>query len=459
MRVYGSKQAEPALSIRPIGFLMMNRTEVLELLAQGESPRVAFGRDGVRPEKLGRDLAAMLNSGGGKILLGVADDGSVAGLARSRQDTERWVLDSVRENVRPPFIPDLEFIALDGRMVGVVGAPADGPDRPYKAREETAWGTFMRVGGTSRAASRQEEGRLYQSSPIVRHDLRAIPGSGLEDLDRRRLANYFGVVLGRPVPAVEDREGWLRLLADADLLKRSGSSAAATLAGLLLFGAEPGRWLRHAGIAATAYPGPEKERGAAAEEEIREPLVSVFSGADGDRRRVVAKGSIDRAVDFVFRNMASAARPRGARRSRREKSLPLAAVREAIINAVAHRDYVWANADIELSLYPDRLEVISPGRLPDGVAMEQVKRGARTARNGKLKDVLCAYGYMSHRGLGVPCAIVKAMRAHNGTEPDLLEDGDRFIVRLWKAPRPARAAKPLPEPALAGRGDLPCVKK
>ena len=410
---------------------MMNRTEVLELLAKGEGPRVAFGRDGVRPEKLGRDLAAMLNSGGGKILLGVTDDGSVTGLARSRLDTERWVLDSVRENVRPPFIPDLEFIALDGRVVGVVGAPADGPDRPYKAREETAWCTFMRVGGISRAASRREEGRLYQSSPIVRHDLRAIPGSGLEDLDRRRLENYFGAVLGRPVPAAEDRDGWLRLLTDADLLKHSGGSAAATLAGLLLFGAESGRWLRHAGIVATAYPGPEKERGAAVEEEIRGPLVSVFSGAGGDRMRVVEKGSIDRAVDFVFRNMDSAARPRGARRSR-EQSLPLAAVREAIINAAAHRDYVWADADIELSLYPDRLEVISPGRLPDGVAAEQVKRGARAARNGKLKDVLRAYGYMSHRGLGVPRAIVKAMRAHNGTEPDLLEAGDRFVVRLWR---------------------------
>ena len=165
--------------------------------------------------------------------------------------------------------------------------------------------------------------------------------------------------------------------------------------------------------------------------------------------RVVEKGSIDRAVDFVFRNMDSAARPRGARRSR-EQSLPLAAVREAIINAAAHRDYVWADADIELSLYPDRLEVISPGQLPDGVAAEQVKRGARAARNGKLKDVLRAYGYMSHRGLGVPRAIVKAMRAHNGTEPDLLEAGDRFVVRLWQAPRLARAAKPLPKPALVG---------
>ncbi len=408
----------------------MNGTELLELLAGGEGPRVGFGRDGARPEKLGRDLAAMLNSGGGRVLLGVEDDGRVSGLARSRREVARWVRDSVRENLQPPLVPGLEFIALDGRMVGVLGVPADGPDRPYKAREEAAWGTFVRAGRTSRAADRLEEGRLYQSAAVVRHDLKAVPGSGPEDLDRLRLEYYFGAVLGQPVLAAQDRKGWLRLLADTGILE-FGGAAAATMSGLLLFGKQPGRWLPQAGIAAAAYPGREKAGGAADEEAMWGPLVSAFSGAAGDRIRVGDKGVVDRAVDFVFRNMGSAARLRGARR-RRGESLPLAAVREAVVNAVAHRDYVWEDAAIELSLYQDRLEVISPGLLPDGVTAETVKRGCRAARNGLLKDVLCAYGYMRHLGLGVPCAIAKAMRAHNGTEPDLVEDGGRFVVRLWK---------------------------
>ena len=408
----------------------MNGAELLELLAGGEGPRVGFGRDGARPEKLGRDLAAMLNSGGGRVLLGVEDDGRVSGLTRSRREVARWVRDSVRENLQPPLVPALEFIALDGRMVGVLGVPADGPDRPYKAREEAAWGTFVRAGRTSRAADRLEEGRLYQSASIFRHDLKAVPGSGLADLDRLRLEHYFGAVLGQPVPAAQDREGWLKLLADTGILKPKGT-AAATMSGLLLFGKQPGRWLPQAGIAAAAHPGREKAGVAAAEEEMRGPLVPAFSGAVGDRMRVGDKGVVDRAVDFVFRNTDAAARPRGARR-RREESLPPAAVREAVVNAVAHRDYVWEDSAIELSLYQDRLEVISPGLLPDAVTEENVKRGCRATRNGLLKDVLCAYGYMRHRGLGVPCAIVKAMRAHNGTEPDLVEDGGRFVVRLWK---------------------------
>lgn len=165
---------------------------------------------------------------------------------------------------------------------------------------------------------------------------------------------------------------------------------------------------------------------------MRGPLVPACSRAAGSRARAGGKGVIDRAVDFVFRNMDAAARGRGARR--REESLPPAAVREAVVNAAAHRDYVWEEGVIELSLYPDRLEVISPGRLPGGVTEESVKCGRRAARNGLLKDVLYAYGYMKNRGLGAPLAIVRAMREHNGTEPDLAEDGGRFLARLWRKP-------------------------
>ena len=170
-----------------------------------------------------------------------------------------------------------------------------------------------------------------------------------------------------------------------------------------------------------------------ATEVIRGPLVPLFAEMPCGAARVVDRGVIDRAVDFVSRNLDAAAPRRGARRAR-GTALPMAAVREAIVNAVAHRDYALADADIEVSLYQDRLEVISPGGLPDGVTTESMRKGARAARNGRLIDVLRDYGYVAHRGLGVPRRLIGAMRAHNGTEPDLLEVDDGFVVRLWKGP-------------------------
>ena len=85
-----------------------------------------------------------------------------------------------------------------------------------------------------------------------------------------------------------------------------------------------------------------------------------------------------------------------------------------------------------ISIYVDRLEVISPGRLPNGITPDRMRTGCRSARNQLLKDVMRDYGYLEHMGMGVPRKIVRGMRELNGTEPDLIEDGERFIVRLWK---------------------------
>ena len=114
---------------------------------------------------------------------------------------------------------------------------------------------------------------------------------------------------------------------------------------------------------------------------------------------------------------------------------PEEVIREAVVNALVHRDYLLSATDIELSIYSDRLEIISPGRLPNGITPERMRVGCRAARNQLLKDVMRDYGYLEHMGMGIPRKIIKGMREHNGTEPDLIEDGERFILRLWKKRR------------------------
>jgi ATP-dependent DNA helicase RecG len=121
----------------------------------------------------------------------------------------------------------------------------------------------------------------------------------------------------------------------------------------------------------------------------------------------------------------------GARRAER-LDYPEEAVREAVVNALVHRDYLLSSTDIEISIYEDRLEVISPGRLPNGITPERMVVGCRAARNQLLKDVMRDYGYLEHMGMGVPRKIVKKMLEENGTMPELIEDGERFFVRLLK---------------------------
>lgn len=402
---------------------------MLELIANRENSRVEFKRDDCHPDTLAKEMSALLNLEGGVILLGVEKDQQVTGLTRSREEAEEWVMNIAQGNLQPVVVPVWSTVAmLDGTVVGTVELSADSPGKPHKARRGRAWITFTRVGSTSREATREEEARLYQAARLVRYEIKVVPDTGPEVLDMDRIENYYRDILKRSVPARVDVESWRRLLLNSDLLVAGRDDVGVSVAGVLLFGENPNRRLPQAGVTAVAFPGLEKEYNTVDEERIRGPLTSRIS----KRGVALEEGVIDRTVDFVRRNMGSVAWLKGARR-RRKTAFPLDAVREAVVNAVAHRDYGREGTDIEVSLYGDRLEVISPGRLPNGVTVEKMKEGVvRVARNELLKEILRDYRYIEHYGMGVRNRIIESMRRHNGTEPDLVEEDDRFIVRLWK---------------------------
>jgi ATP-dependent DNA helicase RecG len=411
----------------------MLQTKLAELLRNGENSGVEFKRDDAHPEGLAKEIAALANLEGGSILLGVEDDGTVSGLTRDTKLAEEWVMTVCRDHVQPPIIPYWETLACEGgRQIGIITLPADSPDKPYKARRGSAWITFMRYGSTSREASREIEARLYQASGLMRYDLKPVPGSTIHDLDRRRLQDYFRDIRQQECPSAEEAEAWERLLVNTEFMVEDRGRAIPTVGGHLLFGRRPNHFLPQAGTTATAYPGSEKDYAARERAVLRGPIVPLSSSM-GD---LLERGLVEQAMDFVRRNSAVEAWiDAGGRRQDRWRDYPLEAVREAIVNAIAHRDYTIAVTDIELSIYSDRLEVISPGRLPNTVTVERMKLGYRATRNELIKEVLRDYRYIEATGLGVPRKIIRGMRQHNGTEPDLIEEEERFIVRLWKEKR------------------------
>ena len=334
-----------------------------------------------------------------------------------------------RTNIQPSVIPIWSTIQVDkGSLVGVIELMGESPGKPYKARRSGSWVTFVRVGSTSREATREEEARLYQSAQLLHYEVKTVPRTDLSSLDMTRVENYIMNILNRYAPDIEDHVSWHRLLINSDLVDYDEETFIPTVAGLLLFGVEPHRRLPQSGITATAFPGEAKDYNTIDEELIKGPIVPMVSPT-GD---FVERGVIERAVDFVSRNMGSEAWLDGARRIRKG-AFPLEAVREAVVNAVVHRDYTCEGTDIEISLYIDRLEVISPGKLPNGVTVDKMKEGVvRVARNGLLKEILRDYRYVKHIGMGVRNRIIESMKLHNGTEPDLIDRDDRFLVRLWR---------------------------
>jgi len=403
-------------------------TELLELIHNGENSGVEFKRDTIQNRELAKELVAFANLQGGRVLLGVDDDGSIAGI--TRPDLEEWVMTTCRDKIRPGLIPYYERIreVEPGKDVAVVQV-----ERGWTAH--AVWHDqrhfyYIRVGTQSREPSREELARLFQQRGSVRVEVRPVSGSSIDDLDRRRLIDYFQRVREQEVPAEDDREGWVQLLVNTEMLTNENDAIPATVAGLLLFGRNVNRFLPQAGIDAAAYPGRDKDYAARERSPLRGPMVPLIS--DGE---IVDNGLVEQALAFVRRNTAvQAVLEDGARRIER-RDYPDEVVREVVVNALVHRDYMLSATDIEMSIYDDRLEVISPGRLPNDITPERMRVGTRAARNQLLKDVMRDYRYLEHMGMGVPRKIIRGMREHNGTEPDLVEQDERFMVRLWREPK------------------------
>ena len=213
-------------------------------------------------------------------------------------------------------------------------------------------------------------------------------------------------------------------------MTESAAQRTATIDGLLLFGSRPQRFLAQSGIRAICYTGANRDYATRADEDIRGPMVFLGS-ASGE---LTETGLVERALDFVRRNTeTTAVLDRGRRINRRE--YPEAVIRELVVNALVHRDYSIAGADILLEIFSDRLEVTSPGKLPNTVTPEGMRRGLRYAHNQTLVNVMRDYAYMEARGMGIRNTIIPGMHAHNGTAPELIAEEHRFIVRLLKGPK------------------------
>ncbi len=398
---------------------MTTRTQLLEIIANGENSGVEFKRDVIVNHQLARELVAFSNLTGGMVLLGVDDDGSLSGLTRT--DLEEWVMTACRDKIRPAIIPFFETIrdVEIGKDVAIVRVTRGFDVHSLWHNNRHTY--FIRVGTQSREPTPEELGRLFQQRGTFRAELRPVSGSTLADLDRRRLRDYFGRIRQQDVPDDEDVATWEVLLRNTEIMAEDGM----TVAGILLFGRMPNRFLPHAGIDSSAFPGTEKDYAARERISLRGPMTSLL-GADG----IIDNGLVEQALEFVRRNTGVTASLEDGARRVEKLAYPPEVIRETVINALIHRDYLLSSTDIELVIYSNRLEVISPGRLPNGITPERMRTGCRVARNQLLKDVMRDYGYLEHMGMGVPRKIIQGMRAHNGTTPALIEEGERFIVQL-----------------------------
>ena len=389
----------------------MLKTELLEIIENGENSGVEFKRDDIRPQQLAREIVAMANFQGGRIILGVEDDGAISGL--HRKNTEEWVMNVVRDKTHPLVLPFYEEIKIqDDIFVAVITFP-QGVSKPYVLRDRGEEKIFIRVGSTSQLATREQQMRLFEVGGMLHTEALPVARTNSGCLDKARLENYLNDILQDPdIP--ETKDDWETRLAGLGFLTEA--NGLCTVAGLVLFGKRPRQYLKQAGLRIFAFDGEAKEYKAKLDLIMDAPLVGRWDRAESGKQ-LIDDGLIEKFLSQVkpFITREPGEIDENFRRER-EWLYPLDAVREVLVNALAHRD--WTRfVDIEVGIYSDRLEVISPGALQNSMTVEKMMLGQRSPRNPIIMEVLRDYGYVDSRGMGVRTKVIPLMRSVNQTEP------------------------------------------
>jgi len=406
----------------------VDKIELLELINKGESSFVEFKADttDIKAETIAEYVVCFANSKGGTILLGVEDDGTITGLKGRFPEYGTWISDAIQGWMHPNIIVDYEEVPVEKKLrVAVIMVPMS-VAKPYCKRKgkDAKERYYIRDVTRCREADREELRRLFQSSGVIHFEMTPVPRSIPNDLNETLLVEYFRQV--RNI-GYDDKSKWLRLLMDNQILSEELGDVNCTLAGLILFGKKDRikRLIPQSGVTAVEYDAPDADVAGRYRKEINGPLLSLRESSG----IVTEEGIIDQAVNFVLR-VRSKEKIEGTRRVT-EYDYPPDVLREVVVNAVAHRDYTIGGTNIGIWLYPDRLEIDSPGNLPNTITIERMKSGARYHRNQMIVDYLRDMEYVEGSGRGVSRKIIRGMVEHNGKEPDFELRGEALRVTLY----------------------------
>lgn len=363
----------------------MRMTFSLSLDPAAQNEQFTCRPEATPPAKLAEILVAFANSAGGTLLLGAPD-----GLADPEAALDR-ALEAALSTDPPLIIPLPGLEEIDGKPVLVVTVPPGLPHvYSYRGRY------LVRDGDSNQPLTPRQLRQLMMARGAVSFESLVPEGAGLSDLDWDKAERYLAGLAGLPAASREEA-----LLRRGCLARNEDGGLRPTYAGLLLFGREPQRWVHSAEILVARYTGT-----AMGDSFIKEEV------------RGTLPEQIRRAEAFVASNVRRGVRLVGLERVE-EADYPADVVREAIVNAVAHRDYQIRGDEIRIFLFADRIEFYSPGRLAGHVTVENLVH-ERFSRNETIVQVLSDMGFIERLGYGIDRMI--RLMAEAGLPPPKFEE-------------------------------------
>jgi len=332
----------------------METTELIDLLSRGEDSRHQFKENLTNADALAAEIVAFSNTGGGKIFIGVQNDGSVLGLSRADIDRlNQLVSNSASQSVRPAVNPLTENVPHPNGTVMVLTI-AEGVSKPYMDKNGTIW---VKNGPDKRhAASREEIQRLFQQAGLIHADETPVAGLSVGDVDIPYFGTFFEQQFGTPLS--QHNQPLPQLLTNLNLLNKGQLNVA----GSLLFAKAPQYALPAFIVKAVAFVGNEIE----------------------DPRYIDSRDIVGKLADVFQQTLGF-----------------------IVANALIHRDY-FVSAPVRVLVFDDRVEIISPGHLPNNLTIENIKAGSSNMRNPILASFAAKLLPYREPGSG----LLRALRAY-----------------------------------------------
>jgi len=380
----------------------MTPVELKNIINLGESSKVQFKERAPDSDSLARELIAFSNSKGGILIFGVNDKtGALNGLSFDEiQRISQQIVNIASQKVYPPVYLSTETILADDNRLLVVSVD-EGLSKPYKDSNGTI---YLKNGADKRKVTSNDEiARLLGSRNLFAEEME-IYDSGVKDLNVWLFSEYFKKEFGM---TYEEKGLTLEEALYAKKVMRNGHL---TLAGLLFFGNEPQSFRPVFTIKAVIYVGNDigGDIYRSKPEDLAGPVPELFK----------------QGMNYLKSSIKYLQEGQGFN-SRGKPEISITAMEEVLQNAIIHRDY-YKNSPIRLLVFDNRIEIISPGKLPNSLTVEEVKYGNPVARNNQI--ALFASKTLPYSGLG------SGMRRAFAEQPDMeLEnrvEGDQFIVRF-----------------------------
>ena len=404
----------------------LSETTIRRLIVGGETATVELKVASPRPVEMAERLCGMANARGGVVIVGVEDaERKIVGVPDERLAlTKDVILRATRQIIKPALVldpPEPEAYLIDGKHLVVATVPPNGG--PIYQAGGVCW---VRRGTFTVPLTVPEMLELANDRGL--QDWETLPArrATMRDIDPERVEAYLSQrsTRGRHASRFEDVEHVLIGMECA--LPTPNGEAVPTNAGILFFGRDPQQFIIQAEVVCVLY---------------RDAL-----GVGGYVDRKIITGTtqelIDEAEIFLNKHMTVGAKIEGWKRIDLP-DYPIEALREAIVNAVIHRDYSRRGESIRVFYYADRVEIHSPGLLLPGITVEQMQRGEVSSklRNpilaGLLRDIP---GYMERIGSGIRLMLNETKEM--GLPPPEFKEQSEFVVTFRKAPTPKKVAPP-----------------